>query len=171
MSRPQIQIHATADLPPQQQAELQALFDAQFAGSSFHWAAPQWHVLTYLGTALVVCVRVFERTISVGNQPLHVGGVGGVMTLPEWRHRGLASMTLRRAAEFMRHERRVAFALLLCRDEVAPVYAKLGWEFAEGPTSCEQPSGRVTYPRRTMILRFGTQPWPPGPIDLRGLPW
>ena len=168
---PIIRIHAAADLPSQRQAELQTLFDAQFANSSFQWAAPQWHALAFVDDAVVSCVRIFERTISAGGQRLRVGGIGGVMTLAEWRHRGLASATLRCAAEFMRGKLRVESALLLCRDEVALVYAKLGWTEDQGPTTFEQPAGRATYPRRTMVLIFGETTWPPGPIDLCGLPW
>ena len=171
MTRPLIRIHSASDLSAARTAELQALFEAQFAQSSFQWAAPQWQVLTTIDDELVACVRLFERIITAAGQPLRVGGVGGVMTMPAWRRRGLASATLRRAAELLRAELRAEFALLLCRDEVAQVYAKLGWELVDGPTAFDQPGGRATYPRRTMILAFGDATWPHGPIDLCGLPW
>jgi aminoglycoside 2'-N-acetyltransferase I len=171
MTPPEVKIHVAADLPAERHAELQALFDEQFAGSSFQWAAPQFHVLTSIDGRLAASVRLFSRTIAVAGQRMHVGGVGGVMTLPERRHRGLASTTLRHAAEFIRRALKVEFALLLCRDEVTPLYATLGWQIVEGPTTFEQPTGRATYPRRTMVLTFGSAPWPHGPIDLRGLPW
>jgi GNAT superfamily N-acetyltransferase len=171
MNAPLIQIHAAAELPSPRHTELDQLFQAQFGHTSFQWSPAQWHVLTYVDATLASYLRIFERTISVGGQMLRVSGVGGVMTLPEWRQRGLASVTLRRAAEFMRDELHVDFALLLCRDEVAPVYTKLGWEFVTGPTTFGQPGGRATYPRQTMVLRFSPLAWPQGPIDLRGLPW
>ena len=171
MNLPEVKIYAAAGLPVERHAALQALFDRQFAGSSFRWAAPQWHVLASIDGALAASARLFERGIAVAGQSMHVGGVGGVMTLPEWRHRGLASLTLRRAAAFMRDELKVEFALLLCRDAVAPVYARLGWQFVAGPTTFDQPSGRATYPRRTMVLTLGKVSWPHGPIDLCGLPW
>lgn len=171
MNPPLIQIHASAALSPQRQAELQALFDAQFVNSSFQWAPPQWHTLATVDDELVAYVRLFERTITVGGQQLRVGGVGGVMTLPEWRRCGLASAALRRGAEFLHAERQLEFALLLCRDEVANVYAQLGWTSVDGPTTFDQPAGRATYPRQTMVLTFDATPWPSGPIDLCGLPW
>jgi GNAT superfamily N-acetyltransferase len=150
---------------------LDHLFKVQFGHTSYQWAPPQWPALTYVDAALASYLRIFERTLSVGGQMLRVSGVGGVMTLPEWRQRGLASLTLRRAAEFMRNELHVEFALLLCRDEVAPVYTKLGWQIVASPTTFEQPTGRTTYPRNTIVLRFSPRAWPPGPIDLCGLPW
>ena len=171
MNEPLIQIHSAAELPPPRQTELAHLFQLQFGHTSYQWAAPQWHVLTSVDAALASCLRVFERTISVGGQMLRVCGVGGVMTLPEWRQRGLAGITLRRAAEFMGDELRVDFALLLCRVEVAPIYARLGWELVAGPTTFEQPSGRAMYPHHTMVLRYTARAWPSGPIDLCGLPW
>jgi hypothetical protein len=64
----------------------------------------------------------------------------------------------------------VEFAVLLCRREVAPVYAKLGWIRVDGPTVFMQPSGLATYPRGTMVLSF-VERQPTGTIDMRGLPW
>jgi hypothetical protein len=63
------------------------------------------------------------------------------------------------------------FALLLCRQEVTPVYARLGWKIVDGPTTFWQPGGRLTYSELTMIFECGQQSWPTGPIDLGGLPW
>lgn len=171
MNAPLIHVYSAAELPLPYQAELDHLFKVQFGHTLYQWAPPQWHVLTCFDAALASYLRVFKRTISAGGQMLRVSGVGGVMTLPEWRQRGLASLALRRAAEFMRDELHVEFALLLCRDELAPVYAKLGWEIVAGPTTFEQPSGRATYPRQTMVLRYTARAWPSGPIDLCGLPW
>ena len=65
----------------------------------------------------------------------------------------------------------VEFALLLCRQEVAPVYVRLGWMLVDGPTTFWQPAGEVTYPKLTMVLECGKKSWPTGPIDLGGLPW
>ena len=171
MTAPLIQIYSDAGVPRSQQAELDDLFKVQFGHTAYQWAPPQWHVLTRVDAALASYLRIFERTISVGEETLRVSGVGGVMTLPEWRQRGLAGIALRRAAEFMRDELRVDFALLLCRDEVAPVYARLGWETVAGPTTFEQPTGRAPYPHHTMVLRYTARAWPSGPIDLCGLPW
>jgi len=101
---------------------------------------------------------------------MRVGGIGGVITKPEWRFRGIAHNLLTYAAAFMRDELGVEFALLLCRREVAPVYANLRWFRVDGPTLFMQPSGITTYPRETMILSFTEQGWPTGTIDMRGLP-
>jgi hypothetical protein len=57
-----------------------------------------------------------------------------------------------------------------CRSELAPFYAKFGWKIIDSPTTVDQPSGKVVFPRLTMILECGKKPWPKGTIDLFGLP-
>ncbi|MBI4590181.1 MAG: hypothetical protein HY725_15215 [Candidatus Rokubacteria bacterium] len=88
-----------------------------------------------------------------------------------FRRRGIATALLLRAAAFMRDELRAEFGLLFCRHEVAPVYARIGWVPVPGPTWFAQSSGMRPYPAETMILKCSDRDWPPGPIDLCGLPW
>ena len=114
---------------------------------------------------------MIRREIFVDGSPLAVAGVGSVMVRTEWRNRRVASLMLERAARHMRDALRVDFGLLVCREEVAPVYERAGWRVVPGPTSFEQASGRATYQRLTMVLQLGTVAWPEGEIDLRGLPW
>ena len=56
---------------------------------------------------MVSYLEIVRRTCNVGGERIDVGGVGGVMTRPEWRRRGFASEGLRRAAGFLRDELRV----------------------------------------------------------------
>ncbi|HEY2663830.1 MAG TPA: GNAT family N-acetyltransferase, partial [Candidatus Binataceae bacterium] len=96
---------------------------------------------------------------------------GGVATKRAFRHQGVASAMLSRAAEFMKDDLRVEFGFLLCRHEVSPVYAKLGWIRVPGPTTFSRSGASATYPHDTMILPLALSQWPPGPIDMLGLPW
>jgi aminoglycoside 2'-N-acetyltransferase I len=114
---------------------------------------------------------VLDSKVSVGNQIIRVGGIGGVATKPEFRHRGVASAMLARAAEFMKSDLGMEFGLLLCRHEVSPVYAKVGWVIVPGPTTFTRAGVAATYPHDTMILPLSGRAWPPGPIDMLGLPW
>jgi hypothetical protein len=59
----------------------------------------------------------------------------------------------------------------VCRHEVSPVYAKLGWIEVPGQTRFSRAGLTVTYEHDTMILRIGAKQWPPGPIDMLGLLW
>jgi predicted acetyltransferase len=124
-----------------------------------------------MDSVLVSRLGIVERVVLVSEQAVQVGGISGVITHPEWRGRKIASAVLKKAVEFMTNELNVEFILLLCRQKVAPVYARLGWEPVDGPTIFWQPGGKLTYPKLTMILECGRKSWPTGPIDLCGLPW
>ena len=78
---------------------------------------------------------------------------------------------LARAAEFMKNDLRVEFGFLLCRHEVSPVYAKMGWIIVAGPTAFTRAGVTAKYPHDTMILPLAAEPWPAGPIDMVELPW
>ncbi|MBN1976229.1 MAG: GNAT family N-acetyltransferase [Anaerolineae bacterium] len=104
-------------------------------------------------------------------QPVKLGGIGGVVALPEWRGRGLGTATLERAAAFMQDELQVAFGLLICGPDMVPFYRRLGWQVVEGPLTFDQPGGKVVFDEVTMVLPCAEQEWPNGEIDLCGLPW
>lgn len=95
---------------------------------------------------------MFNRQVSAGGVIVKVGGIGGVATKPQFCRRGVASALLSRAAEFMKNELSAEFGFLLCRHEVSPIYAKLGWTRIEGSTIFSQAGGTETYPHDTMIL-------------------
>ncbi len=166
-----IRIFRVGESEPELRKTLPEWFHQEFGSTGFTWAAPDYYVVTEVRDELIGRLGIFDREVEVANTRIRVGGIGGVITKPDWRLRGIASDLLTHAAEFMRDEMGVEFAMLLCRREVAPVYAKFGWTRVDGPTVFMQPSGLATYPRDTMVLRFTERPWPPGAIDMRGLPW
>ncbi len=145
-------------------------FESEF-GRADSWAAPDHYVLLHRQGRLAGRLGVFDAKVSVGGEIIRVGGIGGVATKPEFRHQGVASTMLSRAAEFMRKEFRVEFGFLLCRHEVSPVYAKMGWIRVPGPTTFTRAGVVSTYPNDTMILPLAGKAWPSGPIDMLGLPW
>jgi len=167
----QIRISFVGEAEPQSRRSLPEWFHREFGKTGFIWAAPDYYATSEIEGELVGRLGIFNREIEVADTRTRVGGIGGVITKPEWRLRGVAGELLIRAAEFMRSDLRMEFALLLCRREVAPLYAKLGWKRVDGPTFFMQPSGMTAYPRDTMVLRFGKREWPAGTINLRGLPW
>jgi aminoglycoside 2'-N-acetyltransferase I len=166
-----VEIHSAREIDMPLRNTLEAWFGEEFGHVAYQWAEPDWYVTVARESKLAGRLAIVERTIAVGAQLIRVGGIAGVATRREWRNRGVASVAMRAAAGFIARDLRRPFGLLLCRRQVSPVYAKLGWETVEGPTSFMQPSGPVTYPHLTMVMRFGEQPWPIGPIDLSGLPW
>ena len=166
-----IRIFPVGDAEPELQKRLPEWFQTEFRQTGLTWAAPDYYAIAETENELIGRLGIFDREIEVGRRRMRVGGIGGVITKPEWRFRGIAHDLLTNASAFMRDELGVDFALLLCRREVAPVYAKLGWFRVNGPTRFRQPSRITAYPRDTMILRFTGEEWPAGTIDMCGLPW
>jgi GNAT superfamily N-acetyltransferase len=136
----------------------------------FDWSAAEWLVLAWDGDRLLSQVGILQRAIRVGGREIRVAGIGSVCTLPEAEGRGLASENMQRAAEFMRVDLGVPFALLLCLPDRVPFYRRLGWDAAPGPLRFERPED-AEQPFGAMVLSLTGEPWPEGEIDLCGNPW
>src|SRR5262245_32244180 len=106
---------------------------------------------------------VVEVCVDDGD-PFAVVGVGGVFVTRARRGAGLARVVVEAALE-----RAVrmgpALALLFCRDAVAGLYRKLGFELVDGPVRVGQPTGTAVMPVNTMWrpLVEGAA-WPAGPV-------
>ncbi|HEX5715304.1 MAG TPA: GNAT family N-acetyltransferase [Thermoanaerobaculia bacterium] len=100
-----------------------------------------------------------------------VGGLGGVITLPEARGRGLARQVVGRATEFFRVDLGASFGLLFCLPRLVPLYRSLGWQVVEPGVLIDQPGGKILSPVPVMILPFGEERWPAERVDLGSLPW
>jgi aminoglycoside 2'-N-acetyltransferase I len=165
-----IRLLAASKADPLLAQQLRNWFEEEF-GRADRWADPDYYLLLSLDGALAGRLGVLDRTVSVGGEAVRVGGIGGVATKPQFRHRGVASAMLARAAEFMRNDLKLEFGFLLCRHEVSQVYAKLGWIIVPGPTTFTRAGITATYPNDTMILPLAGKQWPAGPIDMLGPPW
>ena len=171
----EIKIRAANELSEAERQQIRDLDRQAFSSPDpygyLEWSTNHWHVLVKVDGRYISQVGIVERTGTVNGQPIKLGGVGGVGTLPEWRCRGLAQQAMERAAQFLRDEVGVEFGLLICNQNMLPYYRKLGWQVVKGPLTCDQPQGKVTFPDVTMVLPCTKKDWPPGVIDLCGLPW
>jgi GNAT superfamily N-acetyltransferase len=166
-----VRILPVAQAGPQLDREMRDWFAEEFGAVRWKWAEPDYYAIMSVDEQHAGRLAIFDRSVKVNGAIVRVGGIGGVATKPQFRMRGVASALLTRATDFMRDELSLEFGLLLCRPQVAPVYAKLGWMRVDGPTTFSQPGGTETYPNYSMILRLGARDWPSGPIDMMGLPW
>ena len=168
----QLELAADSELSAEKRAELVAWFDRMFGDAPHAWRHGDWYVLASTPTdGHVGRVGILKQEILVGETKLVVGGIGGVITENAFRRRGIARLMMQRAAEFMHDDLQVDFGLLLCADDVLPLYEGLGWKLVDGPTWCHEPSGRVEYEELTMVLPCQRQDWPAGEIDLCSAPW
>ncbi|HEY6420551.1 MAG TPA: GNAT family N-acetyltransferase [Candidatus Binataceae bacterium] len=166
-----VEIHSARGLDPALREILEVWFKEEFGQTIYQWSPADWYAVVKADGDPVGRLGILARTIAVGGDAVQVGGIAGVATRPEWRHRGVASVLMRAAAQFIQQDLKCPFGLLLCRRAVSPVYANLGWRPVVGPTSFEQPRGVTTYRSLTMVMQFGERQWRDGAIDLRGLPW
>jgi aminoglycoside 2'-N-acetyltransferase I len=165
-----LQLLPRTEIDPTLEKQLRDWFEEEF-GRADRWAEPDHYLIATLDGQLAGRLGVLNATVAVGTQIIRVGGIGGVATKPEFRHRGVASAMLTRAAEFMKNDLEVEFGFLLCRHEVSPVYSKMGWMIVAGPTSFTRAGVTATYPNDTMILPLAEKTWSSGPIDMLGPPW
>lgn len=76
---------------------------------------------------IVSSIRIFQKTISVGNgKTLEAGGIGEVCTSEQHRKRGLAKRLLLNAIDTMSNERKMQCSLLHASASLTPVYEKSG---------------------------------------------
>lgn len=126
---------------------------------------------------LRACAWVTRRTISVSGRETLVAGIRGVVTHPDVRRRGYGRAVMERAQELMRSFADVEFAVLFSSVMAVPFYENLGWRAIPGPVTCDQPSGRIDYTETlpaAPVMVLGLRPsadFPPGPVDVPGLPW
>jgi GNAT superfamily N-acetyltransferase len=135
------------------------------------WRAKDWHFLIYEDGEPVSHAAVLKHTVAVGEKPVVVGGVGGVVTHERAQGKGYARTLMRKVADFLENEWRVEAGLLFCLPRMIPFYESLGWQLVEEPVFIEQPSGAIKSPMSVMVLPFGGNEWGAGQVELQSLPW
>ena len=113
----------------------------------------QSHVCVVDGK-IVSYVRVSDRSMYIGEAVLKLGGIGMVVTSPEFRGRGYASALLRDAIAYMEAQN---YDLSLLFTTIQPFYMPLGW---------------ASFPQTTFELElhdkktFAPSGWKSRPFDL-----
>lgn len=130
-----------------------------------------WRFLAYQDGALVGHLALLERTVLCGEREVRVSGLGGLITLPHARGRGVASSLMDAFLDFSLEETTAEFILLFCLDALVPFYEKLGYREVSTPVAIRQPSGPLRCPIRIFHRPLRGTPWPEGTVDIRGLPW
>ena len=156
------------------EVERQQLFDWGddiFGVSSLNlrWRPKDVHFLLYVDGSAVSHVGVVKHVVSVDRQPVTVGGLGGVVTVPEEQRRGHARQLMEHAMRLLQ-EWKVDAGLLFCLKRLVPYYEALRWQVVEEPVVIKQPAGEITSPLEVMVLPFGGS-WPEGKVELNSFPW
>jgi GNAT superfamily N-acetyltransferase len=135
------------------------------------WRPKDLHLFVDVDASPVTHVGLLRHTISVGEQPVKVCGVGSVVTALKAHGKGYASYAMRHVKTLMCEQWGVDFGLLFCRDPLVPFYERLGWQRLQEPVEIEQPSGPIPFPLNVMVLPCRAETWPTGRVKLNGLPW
>jgi aminoglycoside 2'-N-acetyltransferase I len=136
------------------------------------WANADLRVLIEAPSGGVAChAGIHFRTVVWNDRKVHIGGIGAVLTRPDCRRLGYASVALNAAIQTMRDQETVRFALLFCEPHNFAFYQSRGWHPFTGEIYAEQPGGKVRFEAMApFVFDFGRAPRQ-GIIDLCGLPW
>ncbi|MDR3464357.1 MAG: GNAT family N-acetyltransferase [Xanthobacteraceae bacterium] len=116
-------------------------------------------------------VGIYRRRASLNGRPVHIGGIGGVVTRADHRRRGYATVALNAAIATLKHEGSIGFGLLFCAPHNEAFYRARGWHDFAGEVVAEQPGGQVRFDvMKPMVFDLVLRPRS-GTLDLHGLPW
>lgn len=142
-------------------------------GSELVWRAKDRHVALRAddGRLLAMAGVVLVTVAIEGAGSFDVVGLGSVIVTRSERGRGLMSRVVKPVlalAEGMGPDR----AMLFCRSELLARYRRLAFAEIDAAVWADQPNGRVQVPMHAMwrALNDGAA-WPPGRVDLSGLPF
>ena len=177
----QVEVKSRSSFRPEDRAALEALSRAVYPpeviatspGRDVTWSPPQYSIFVHDDAGhLVSHVGVLTREVTLDGTVVRIGGIGGVATHPDYRGRGFAAAGMQRALDFFTEDPGIAFALLGCQPDVAPYYARLGWQPFEGVVMVEQPNSRIQFTiNMSMVLPIHAEVPKNGEIDLGGPPW
>lgn len=139
--------------------------------ADYRWRPKDFHFITEEDGRALSHVGVLKTKVSAGGREVTVGGIGGVVTIPEAQGRRYVHAAMRRADDFMCDELGVEFGMLFCLPRLAPFYARQGWQLIEEEVEFEQPSGKAVWPYHVMVRPCGARAWPAGRVEVGGLPW
>ena len=139
------------------------------ADSALRWRHKDVHFILSVDGEDVSHVGVLKHDVTVASEPIPVGGVGGVVTIPSAQRRGYAREVMSRVAEFFASWE-VDAGLLFCLPKRVPYYASQGWQLVHDEVVIQQPDGNINSPLEVMVLPL-RRSWPQGKVELNSLPW
>jgi GNAT superfamily N-acetyltransferase len=144
---------------------------SQTEGYRLQWQPKSQHVFVIEGGIMACHVGLVTQMVTVGDHLVPVVGIGGVLTRPDCRGRGLGQLVMRTAQEFVVKHKIANFGLLFCRAAMQGWYERLGWSPITEPVWFDQPEGAIRSPLVVMLKCCGQERWPGGTVRLRCLPW
>ena len=159
-------------IPTREQKKLFEWGTDIFGGSKYNlkWRPADYHVVGYLKEKPVTHVGIVKHSVRIGSVHKTVGGIGGVVTVPQKQKQGLAKICLLHTHSYMRHELAVEYGFLFCIERLVSYYSDIGWRIIDDRVLVNQPCGALFAPLCSMVFEF-SEPWPKGLVKLDSLPW
>jgi predicted GNAT family N-acyltransferase len=142
-------------------------------GAGLAWRPKDRHIGLRADGRLVAVAGAAIATVEVEHAGrFEVVGLGSLIVTRSQRGSGLMSRVvdpLLRLAESMGPDR----GMIFCRPDLVPLYRRMAFVEITAPVWVDQPEGRIEIPLAAMwrALRDGAPEWPPGRVDVHGLPF
>ncbi|MEL7234775.1 MAG: GNAT family N-acetyltransferase [Chloroflexota bacterium] len=174
-----------ADLPEQLASEIDRRSAEIFSdvgpdlidSRGIQWTPGTWCVVVYSYNEFGAYAEVLEREIIVGGQTVRVGGIGGVMSLPHMRGKGLAKAGMRAMTDYICTEMQADAGMLYCAPHNVAFYQSLGWQQIERHITYHQYNGTHVLDMgessddNVLVMPCGDLVFPDGDIDVKGNLW
>lgn len=166
------------ELPPLSESDWEQLVDGEEqpwgpVGEGLSWREKDRNVgiRDEDGRLIAAAGAVLSDVTVAGAERFQIVGLGGLFVTRRARGAGLVQAL---AAPLLRIAAGMgpAHAMLFCRPELVEPYRRLSFGEIADPVWADQPDGRIEMPLRAMwrALRDGAS-WPPGRVDVDGLPF
>jgi nodulation protein A len=167
-------------------AALSDLLHAAFGRNTDEFAAQSWPAryarkearvwLSDDAGRPVAHLGVERRLVGIAGADVLVAGVGEVAVAPDRQGEGLGGALMAALDERLRAELAADFAFVQCGDNVLGFYRGTGWTQVANPVRHidvhdHRRSVDGVWPTLVRQARRPVAAWPPGLVDLRGLPW
>jgi aminoglycoside 2'-N-acetyltransferase I len=139
--------------------------------AAIEWAPPELRVIVEADEQPVCHVGLHRREGIWKDRKIRIGGIGGVLTHPDFRRQGLASVAIDAALHTLRDERSNDFALLFCDPDMAGFYTSRNWKPFMGEVFAEQQGERGRFNVMQPLVYYLKRAPHEGELDLCGLPW
>ena len=167
-----MRIKRTSNLDDAEKQQLTGWGDDIFQSESLNliWRPKEEHLILYQDSVPVSKCGLLKQTVLVADQSFSVGGIGGVVTQPDFQGKGHARTLLTEALAILANDHHHA-ALLFCRAAMIPYYEPLGWQQIHDSVTILQADGPITFPAITMVHCLNNKPWPQGTVSIDSPPW
>jgi predicted acetyltransferase len=129
--------------------------------------APEVAMVLRDGPSMLGHLGLYTREVTLGNETLEIGMLGGIAVAPDRRRAGHSRALVRRAHEYLT-KRQIPFSILFAYE--AQIYRGSGYKLMQNAMHFLEPDGtpRTLVYRGSMYAELSRKRWPNQLLDLCG---